>query len=812
MRPVRLELEGFSAFRDRVVLDFDGLDLVAFTGPTGAGKSSLIDAITFALYGSVARYGNVKKVAPVIHQLVTEARVRLDFETGGRTYIATRVVRRRSGRGDGAATREARLERVEDGGATTVLAGEVRELNPAIEELLGLDFAQFTRTIVLPQGEFASFLRDDQASRDKLLQRLLDLGIYERMGQLARSRAKESGVRLEMLADQRSRLAPPDDDELAVLADRQRDLDRFRDDAAGLVTELGRIDADLDPLRDRVVAIDEARGRLESAAGPLAGGDPEHLHGVDGLDRELQSSSLRGEELDRALVEARQERDRAQTALDDLPDKGDLARAQTLAAQLTEARSDVSDLEIEGAELAERSVSLAAEVEAADAAVEQAEAEVRSARLAMDAVQWASALEVGKPCPVCRQDVAAIPDHDAGAELGTAEARLHELAATAKQQSRQLAKVTERSRLVTEEGARQRDRIELLELQRSTNPAPDDPEAIAAGLEAVEEAERASRQAIETVSILERERAEVSAVEVELADRAHRLRATLTERRDSVSDQSPPVLAGRSLVDDYRALAAWATERLAALAAERVDLAEEGKRLKEARAELVESMVGRAAALSITAQPVELVAAAAAAHSEASSRVAEAERRRSEDRELAARMTELEADKVLDEALGRHLRAGGFGSWLLAEALDSIVAKATVWLRELSAQQYSLVAGDRSFAIVDHHNADEVRDVRTLSGGETFLASLALALALADSIAELAPVDAPQLDSMFLDEGFGTLDPATLDVVAGAMEELASAGRMIGVVTHVADLAERMPAQFRVAKGPATSTVELVAQ
>jgi exonuclease SbcC len=121
------------------------------------------------------------------------------------------------------------------------------------------------------------------------------------------------------------------------------------------------------------------------------------------------------------------------------------------------------------------------------------------------------------------------------------------------------------------------------------------------------------------------------------------------------------------------------------------------------------------------------------------------------------------------------------------------------------------VAGDKSFAIVDHHNADEARDVRTLSGGETFLASLALALALADSIAELAPVDAPGLDSMFLDEGFGTLDPGTLDVVAGAIEELASGGRMIGIVTHVADLAERLPARFRVTKGPSTSTVELVA-
>ncbi|MEM7274655.1 MAG: SbcC/MukB-like Walker B domain-containing protein, partial [Actinomycetota bacterium] len=101
---------------------------------------------------------------------------------------------------------------------------------------------------------------------------------------------------------------------------------------------------------------------------------------------------------------------------------------------------------------------------------------------------------------------------------------------------------------------------------------------------------------------------------------------------------------------------------------------------------------------------------------------------------------------------------------------------------------------------------------RTLSGGETFLASLALALALADSIAELAPVDAPRLDSMFLDEGFGTLDPGTLDVVAGAIEELASTGRMIGIVTHVGDLAERMPARFEVSKGPTGSSVELVGQ
>ena len=100
----------------------------------------------------------------------------------------------------------------------------------------------------------------------------------------------------------------------------------------------------------------------------------------------------------------------------------------------------------------------------------------------------------------------------------------------------------------------------------------------------------------------------------------------------------------------------------------------------------------------------------------------------------------------------------------------------------------------------DHANADELRSARTLSGGETFLASLSLALALADATAELSSEGAPTIESIFLDEGFGSLDPATLDVVAAAIEELGSTGRMVAVVTHIRELADRMPVRFEVTK------------
>ena len=162
--------------------------------------------------------------------------------------------------------------------------------------------------------------------------------------------------------------------------------------------------------------------------------------------------------------------------------------------------------------------------------------------------------------------------------------------------------------------------------------------------------------------------------------------------------------------------------------------------------------------------------------------------------------------------LGRHLAASGFERWLLDEALLVLVEGATEVLHTLSGGQYSFALDPktRNFTVVDHRNADQPRSARTLSGGETFLASLALALALADQITLLAARGGARLESIILDEGFGALDPATLDVVASAIEELGAQGRMVGLISHVAELAERVPVRFVVDKIGTSSSVERV--
>jgi exonuclease SbcC len=111
--------------------------------------------------------------------------------------------------------------------------------------------------------------------------------------------------------------------------------------------------------------------------------------------------------------------------------------------------------------------------------------------------------------------------------------------------------------------------------------------------------------------------------------------------------------------------------------------------------------------------------------------------------------------------------------------------------------------------VVDTWNGDEARSVRTLSGGETFLASLALALALSEQVRSLSVTDRSRLDSLFLDEGFGTLDPEVLRTVVDAIEQLGVDGRLVGEITHDRDLAEQYQ-RLEVRKSQRGSRVEFV--
>lgn len=145
-------------------------------------------------------------------------------------------------------------------------------------------------------------------------------------------------------------------------------------------------------------------------------------------------------------------------------------------------------------------------------------------------------------------------------------------------------------------------------------------------------------------------------------------------------------------------------------------------------------------------------------------------------------------------------------SYVLAARLEQVAAAATARLQRMSSGRYTLVHSDArtggrrsglGLHVVDAWTGRE-RDTATLSGGETFFASLALALGLADVVTDEA--GGVRLDTLFIDEGFGSLDDQTLDEVLDVLDSLRERDRSVGIVSHVADLRRRIPAQLEVVK------------
>ncbi|MGW0712770.1 AAA family ATPase [Streptomyces sp. NPDC002643] len=181
-----------------------------------------------------------------------------------------------------------------------------------------------------------------------------------------------------------------------------------------------------------------------------------------------------------------------------------------------------------------------------------------------------------------------------------------------------------------------------------------------------------------------------------------------------------------------------------------------------------------------------------------------------EEYDRVARMAGLTAGTAADNERRMRLEA-----YVLAARLEQVAAAATVRLQRMSSGRYTLVHSDdragrgRSglgLHVVDAWTGRE-RDTATLSGGETFFASLALALGLADVVTDEA--GGVSLDTLFIDEGFGSLDDQTLDEVLDVLDSLRERDRSVGIVSHVADLRRRIHAQLEVVKGRAGSAVRL---
>jgi exonuclease SbcC len=793
MRPVDLRVEGFGVFRAPVELSFDDVDYFALIGPTGAGKSTIIDAMCFALYGSIPRYDDERLVGRVVSLGSQQAKVSLTFDVGDGRYRATRVVRLQKGRTGG----DALLEQLFADGTTGLLAENRSTMKGAVERLLGLSFAHFTKCIILPQGEFARFLHDEPAKRRDLLARLLDLDVYDRVGQLARERAKEAAGAVER---ESHRL-----EELAFATDEARA------GAQGNVEQLLEI----------CKAIDEARVDDEEDAAAISALET-RLRATAEHDRLLLAVAVPG-----GISAAAAEIDLARGALDAATQEQAQAAAAVISAEaVLESAPEASDL-VRARDAHNGLAALASRLETVDEVLQQATAELaRTEKLVNGAQDLVTELQraledardahrahglrahlvAGEPCPVCEQNVAVVPKRRKPAGLTKSEDAVAEARALVEG-----AHVAHRSATTTHATALA-TRTELVEQQTTLQAVIEhhpDPAVVAraiADIEARRVALVAARAAARAATTAEAHaRAQAQAAD----QRGARIREEHTAQRESLlrAGLDPPTPTA-DVAADWAVLSTWRDHTRTQLEAATDEARLALESLRDRRNTRATRLRDRAGAVGVTVSDPALRTlrdAVVERGSEARHELARIDDARESAAKLREQVEAARADHDVARLLGDLLRSNRFERWMLTEALDVLVEAASTTLFALSQGRFSLASNDdEEFVVVDHANADETRSVRTLSGGETFQASLALALALSDQLAALSTTGGAKLDAIILDEGFGSLDADTLDAVATTIEALGTEGRMVGLVTHVPALAERVPVRFRVAGGTVT--------
>ncbi|WP_038034957.1 AAA family ATPase [Thermopetrobacter sp. TC1] len=936
MKPLKLTLSAFGPYPEREQVDFARFGtapLFLIHGRTGAGKSSILDALCFALYGVAS--GSERQIVQLRSQWAHEDRlteVTLDFALGDAHYRIRRrpAQKRPRRRGEGmveiaaAAHLWKRTPEMSDEEDGTLIAEGVRDVTEAIEDLTGLTAQQFRQVIVLPQGEFRKLISASSGERAAILDSLFDTWIFNRLQEALKARAAALAERRGRIEAERKgvldslQLSAEMSDEQALafidssIAEIEKNREKIAADQQRLHTTLAAAQTCLDALSDHrraQIACEKAEETLKAAEAAAQTAEKawqaalardeerlalqkrrdllrERLDDVSRLHEALHKKketeqTLAG--LEKALGSAREKHEQTAAELRKIEEalmalSASAERKQRLQQERETLQKAMAQRErLKG--LKERIAQAETAYEAAQAGVEQARARLKAAEEHYNALQarlrashaalLAAQLRPGEPCPVCGSREHPHPARVDGAGEGApddaamarAEAAVTE-ARNAFEAAQEAAREAERQREVLK--AERNSILDILLLSELTDDAlARQLQRIAADLTKAEE-DIARRDALTaqqprlqaTLSDLEQHIEEKQKEERAALNQKAALQAQIAEiearlpedMRDLARLQAEIARIEREIarLEQQRAAAevAWTRAKGVLDAARgRLQQAKE-EHTRTEKALLMARQAGRDAQDADLAalmtfdmkQPQTLPAAerALAAHIETvrttlkelqqedgrlQERLKMFEDRRDALRRLQQEDAAIKAEHERVHALA-ELAAGdnplktSLQRYVLAVLFDEILQAANQRLLVMSERRYRLfrrrTVEDRRRAgglELDVHDAwtGESRPVQTLSGGEGFLAALALALGMADVVQ--ARSGGMRMQTLFIDEGFGALDSEALDKALLTLESLHGEGRLIGIISHVSELRERIPARLEIIRGPHGSRI-----
>lgn len=912
MRPIKLKMKEFGPYASPTEINFDklteGSSLFLISGDTGAGKTMIFDAITFALYGEDS--GGLRKSDSLRSTYASDrdsTEVTLEFENQGKHYSVTRspAYSRPKLRGSGmtAVSSSARLERPDE----QPVDGD-RKVTDAITDILGMDRKQFTQVTMIAQGKFRELLGADTSQRRAIFSDLLGTGIYGKMQEELAQRTLDEQKKLESLEDavrHAANSAKTDADPMetvdkngintrismiseelgaeekqkekldckAELLDKQMSESAARlakmEEMAKIREKLEENEKDFSEKEEKIRQLQswsEQAAKAAEQAGPLRGQAAresarlEDYTELDQTSQKMQSlnsdlsdkqSTLKQkkteqEELARQLTEARQrqkELEPVPTRLMELQQENE--KLQGRQRDLENFCREAEQIQKEEAELAELKQDFLRKFKTEKTARGEAE-QLRSLFLLDQAGILAEDLQDGEACPVCgsldhphpavkqnenvtreavdeaqkRAELArnaleevsrarekAMGAHDKDSErLFKRAAELlpeippREQKAEAKRQLQNTAEKLEQNSqkepaltAQKKELEQLRETIPVLEKKESAGKVPlETLQSAVAGLEAqMADLTKQRDELQKKVPFASRSEAEAHVSQLE--QQAEQLEKTREQTREAVNRAKEELGSLQGRIEEQRnSCRGYDPERHKALQGQKQKLMADRNQLQEDLAELGHSIrLNREARNSLQ-------------------KLGEAWEKQSQ---YFAMCREL-SDTANGTLAGKDRIS--FETYIQAYYFDLVLERANGRLRSMTVNRYELIrqtgGGDRrkntglELDVKDYYNST-VRSASTLSGGEAFLASLALALGLSDVIQSNA--GGIQIDTLFVDEGFGTLDEDSLNLAVQTLQNLAGDHRTVGIISHVAELEQKIENQLQVRKGTQGSSVSI---
>jgi exonuclease SbcC len=893
MKPIKLELTAFGPYLTKQVVDFtqfyeDGLFLIR--GETGSGKTTILDAMSFALFNKIpgargkALYKSANDVAVNVRPANADdaniTTVTFEVELSGKVFRFTRTPKQVLAGGQ-KLSHKATVEKMENG-TWVALATKIEEVQQISESYIGMDADQFSQLILLPQGKFDSFLRAGSKEREEILSAVFPIEKYELIQKWFINQRKEAKDEFDNttseLEDLETRVSEtvgdekPEDMELVAwlssmanaatkeMAEVQKTVEPLEAIYVAALAQLNEAANNSKALKDFNAAKDKkdkAEAALAQMTITLADQSITQPYSqslpilcakltteVTSLTQAIESSKSIARDakaLDAAKNSAKVAKEQV-TLLEKEVKKlqarqvvlrEHLKTEKAIAAKIKPLEKQSSQLEqwIENLgeldQLKTQKLAIQAKVKKATDDVEALVVRLEKAKEAENAdlaAQLAQSLQAGSACLVCGSLDHPKPakpkvSSKATAEIDTLQAKIKIAEGLVQTLSKDVATLEGQIKAISSKIPKDSTPGDLAKYDK-------DHAKVLAAMELIEE----------ELAAFDDTRDELDTISEEIEEALESVKEWQVQKQDSEIEQTK--------------LATSISERKNLLT-KGFDVTVESERLKEINSrirtytKMAEDSVSHEQTVTASVATMEALEEQAKQATDdleplkqaelvAKADIDQAKRRKSElDKKINRLQTLLpkihEAQSKssnAQEALAQWQRISSLvegtegrkvtlASFYIGQRLKQVAAAASSRLLEMSSGQYSFehdetikdANGSKSglALLIRDEWQGESRGAETLSGGEGFMASLSLALGLADVVS--AEVGGRRLESLFVDEGFGSLDDDHLNEVMDILDGLREHGRLIGVVSHVAAMKDRIPKQLIITKSQAGSTV-----